>query len=92
MLKIASIALTAVVGMGGIAAAIPAEAHPYITVGVGLPRVVVEPFAYAPAYYPPFVWGYGYGPGGYWRRDYDRDRYEHFHHRWDRDQRHWERR
>jgi hypothetical protein len=82
MFKLATVALTAVVGMAGIAASVPAEAHPYVSVGIGLPGVVVEPFAYAPGYYAPYA--YVRGPyGHYWRRDYDRDRYAHFHHRWD---------
>jgi hypothetical protein len=88
MFKLATVALTAVVGAAGIAASVPAEAHPYITVGVGLPGVVIEPFAYAPRYYAPYA--SVRGPyGRYWHRDYDRgydrDRYEHFHRRWDHD-------
>jgi hypothetical protein len=84
MYKIASVALTAL-GVAGIAQSSPAEAHPFITVGIGLPGVaVIEPFAYAPAYYGPYY----YAHGRYWRHDYDWDRYDHDRFRHD----HWDRR
>ena len=80
MYKIASVALTTVLGVTGIACARPANADPYVSVDIGLPGVVVEPFAYRPGFYSPY---YVHGPYRDWHRDYDRDRYEH--HRWDRD-------
>jgi hypothetical protein len=91
MYKLASVALTTVLGVAGIASAAPAKADPHVSVGIGLPGIVL----YTPGYYAPY---YAYGPyGRYWHRDYDRDRYEH---RWDRDWgrrdhdggRHWDRR
>ena len=90
MYKLASVALSAALGVAGVAHSVTAEAHPYVTVGIGFPRVaVVEPFAYAPGYYAPYYYGYG----RYWHRDYDRDRYEHFHRHWDHDgDRRWDRR
>ena len=90
MYKFASVALTAAIGVAGVAQSVPAEAHPYVSVGIGLPGVaVVEPFAYAPAYYGPYY----YEHGRYWRRDYDRDRDDRFHRRWDHDgDRRWDRR
>ncbi len=90
MYKFASVALTAALGVAGVAQSVPAEAHPYVSVGNGLPGVaVVEPFAYAPAYYGPYF----YEHGRYWRRDYDRDRDDRFHRRWDHDgDRRWDRR
>jgi hypothetical protein len=82
MYKLASLALSAGLGLAGVAQTAPAEAHPYVTVGIGLPGVaVVAPVPYAVGYYGP----YAYGPGHYWRRDYDRDRYEHFHRHGDHD-------
>jgi hypothetical protein len=94
MYKLASVALSAALGIAGVALSTTAEAHPTIAVGIGLPGVaVVEPFGYAPAYYAPYAPGPYYWHGRYWRRDYDRDRYEHFHHRGDRDgDRRWDRR
>jgi len=81
MYKLASVALSAALGVAGVAQSAPAEAHPCITVGIGFPRVaVIEPFAYAPGYYGPRY----YEHGRYWHHDYDRDRDDHFHHHWDR--------
>ena len=90
MYKLASIALTAALGVAGVAQSVPAEAHPLVSVGIGFPGVaVVEPFAYAPTYYGPYY----YARGRYWRRDYDRDRDDRFHRRWDHDgDRRWDRR
>ena len=88
MNKLAAVAFTAVLGVGGIACATSASADPYFAARVVAPRVVVEPFAYAPGYYSRY---YVHGPYGHWHRDYDRDRYEH--RRWDRDRdRRWDRR
>ena len=84
MYKIASVALTAALGVAGVAHSVPAEAHPYVSVGIGFPGVaVVEPFAYAPAFYGPYY----YEHGRYGRRD------DRFHRRWDHDgDRRWGRR
>ena len=90
MYKFASVALTAALGVAGVAQSVPAEAHPYVSVGIGFPSAaVVEPFAYAPAYYRTYY----YGHGRYWRHDYDRDRDDRFHRRRDHDgDRRWDRR
>jgi hypothetical protein len=97
MYKIASIALTAALGVAGVAQSVTAEAHPYVSVGIGLPGIaVVAPIAYAPPYYgyaPAYNGPYYYAHGRYWRHDYDRDRDDRFHRRWDHDgDRRWDRR
>jgi len=82
MYKLASVALSAALGVAGVAQSAPAEAHPYVSVGIGFPGVaVVEPVSYAPGYYAPYY----YVHGRYWRRDYDRDRDDHFRRHWDHD-------
>ena len=82
MYKLASVALSAALGVAGVAQSVPAEAHPYVSVGIGFPGVaVVEPFVYAPAYYRPYYRAHG----RYWHRDYDRDRDDHFRRDWDHD-------
>jgi len=90
MYKFASVTLAAALGVAGVAQSVPAEAHPYVSVGIGFPGVaVVEPFAYAPVYYG----RYYYENGRYWRHDYDRDRDYRFRRRWDHDgDRRWDRR
>ncbi len=78
MYKIASIALTAALGVAGVATTQTAEAHPYVAVGIGYPGpVVVRPYGFVPVYYGPYY------HGRYWHHGYDRYRYEHFRH-WDR--------
>lgn len=84
MYKIASVVCSAALGVAGIAPSVPAEARPFVSVGIGLPAVaIVEPYAFAPTYYAPYTdWR-----GRYWRHDYDRDRYHHDrfrHEHWDR--------
>jgi len=76
MLKLASVALAATLGVAGMALAAPAEAHPYVGVSVGVP---VAPLAYAPAYGP---FRYAYGP--YWRPGFDRYGRGRFYRRWNR--------
>jgi len=90
MNKLSSVALGAALVIAGVGASVSAQAHPYVSVGIGFPGVaVVEPFAYAPAYYAPYY----YVHGRYWHRDYDRDRDDHFRRRWDHDgDRRWDRR
>jgi hypothetical protein len=91
MYKLASVALSAALGVAGVARTAPAEADPYISVGIGFPGVAVVAPAYAPAYYGPYY----YWQGRYWHRDYDRDRDDRFHGRWDHDRdrgRGWDRR
>jgi hypothetical protein len=90
MYKLASVALAAALGVAAVAQSVPAEAHPYVSVGISFPGVaVVEPFSYAPAYYAPHY----YAHGRYWHRDYDRDGDDHFRRHWDHDGDHrWDRR
>jgi hypothetical protein len=90
MNKLSSVALSAVLVVAGVGASVSAEAHPYVSVGIGIPGVaVVDPFPYAPAYFAPYY----YAHGRYWHRDYDRDRGERFHSRWEHDGEHrWDRR
>ena len=90
MYKIASVALTAALGVAGVTQSVPAEAHPYVSVGIDLPGVaIVAPFAYSPyyGYAPAYSGPFYYAHGRYWRRDYDRD--ERFHRRWEGERR-WE--
>jgi hypothetical protein len=91
MYKLASVALSAALGVAGVSHSVSAEAHPYVSVGIGFPGVAVVD--YAPGYYAPYYYApHYYAHGRYWRRDYDRDRYEHHRH-WDHDgDRHWDRR
>jgi hypothetical protein len=85
MNKLSSVALSAALVVAGVGASLSAEAHPFVTVGVGIPTVVVQ--GYAPAYGGSYYYGYRH----YWH-DYDRDRDYRFHRRWDRDDRRWDRR
>jgi hypothetical protein len=75
MYKLASVALCAALGVAGVAKTTPAEADPYIRVGIGFPGVAVV----APAYYGPNY----YWQGRYWHHDYDRD--DRYHRHWDHD-------
>jgi len=86
MNKLSSVALSAALVVVGVGASLSAEAHPFVTVDVGIPAVVVQ--GYAPMYGGPYYYGYR----RYWHRDYDRDRDYRFHRRWDRDDRRWDRR
>jgi hypothetical protein len=83
MFKLASVALTTVLGVSGIACATSANAEPTFRAEVALPRLVVEPFAYAPGFYPRY---YAHAPYGYGYRGYDRGRFEHYRggYGWDR--------
>jgi len=77
MYKIASIALTAALGIAGVAQTQTAEAHPYVSVAYP-GAVVVQPYGYVPAYYAPYYWH-----GRYWHHGYERYRFDHGRH-WDR--------
>jgi hypothetical protein len=72
MIKLASFALVAVVG---VAASLPAAARPVEIVYRG--AEFVRPAGYFPEYYRPY-----YGYDRYWHRDHWRD--ARFHHEWDR--------
>jgi hypothetical protein len=87
MRKLSSVALSAALVVVGVGASLSAEAHPFVTVAVGIPTVVVRPFGYAPV-----NGGHYYYANGRYRHDYDRDRDDRFHHRRDRDDRRWDRR
>ena len=85
MYKLASVALSAALGIAGVSHSVSAEAHPYVRVGIALPGVAVVEPSYTRGYYAPYYYApYYYAHGRYWHRDYDRDRYEHFHRHWDR--------
>jgi hypothetical protein len=78
MYKLASVALSAAIGIGSVACSLPAVAEPYVSVGIGLPAVaVVAPYSIAPAYYAPHYRVYG----PYWHRDFYRG-YDRFHRHW----------
>jgi hypothetical protein len=88
MNKLSTVALSAALAVAGVGASVSAESHPYVSVGIGFPGLVVEPFGYARPYYAPY-----YYAGRYWHRDYDRVRDDHFRRRLDRDgDRRWDRR
>jgi hypothetical protein len=71
MIKIASVALCAALGVAGLTQSVPAEARPYVSVGVGVP--IVAPLPFAPVYYRPYVYAYrpygrpAYAYGRYYR-------------------------
>lgn len=75
MNKLASVALTTVLGVSGIACATSANADPLVRAEVVLPRVVVEPLAFAPGYFPRY---YAHAPYGFGYRGYERGRFEHY--------------
>jgi hypothetical protein len=75
MNKWSSVAVSAALVVAGVGASVSAEAHPYLTVGVDVPAVaVVAPYGHAPVY----CGLYCYEHGRYWRRDYDRYRFDRF--------------
>lgn len=59
MVKLTGVALSAVLGVAGVAHSLPAQAGPYVGLSVGVPVVVAPPLAYAPA-------GYYYARPPYW--------------------------
>ena len=73
MNKWSLVAVSAALVVAGVGASVSAEAHPYLTVGVDVPAVAV-PVGRAPVYCGPFC----YEHGRYWRRDYDRYRFDRF--------------
>jgi len=82
MYKIASLALSAALGVAGVMHSLPADAHRYVGAGIEFPGgAVVEPLTYTPAYYAPYY----YTHARYWRHGYDRDRHRRLH------QEHWRR-
>jgi hypothetical protein len=75
MNKWALFASSAALVVTGVGASVSAEAHPYLTVGVDVPAVaVVAPFGRGAVYCGPYC----YEQGRYWRRDYDRYRFDRF--------------
>ncbi len=80
MYKLASIALSAALGVAGVAQSLPAEACGRVVIDG--PRFAIgAPVVYNAGFYGPYY----YEHGRYWRHDYDRDRYEHFHRHWGHD-------
>jgi hypothetical protein len=74
MVRLAAIALTSVLGVGGMASAMPAAAGPYVAVAVPGPvGYVPGPHVYAPG---PWYWHHGFYAGGYrghyWHHGYYR--------------------
>ena len=86
MIKIASVVLASSLGLAGLAQSTPAEAHPYLSVGVGLPvisPVEISPVYYAPRHYGPAYYGAGYWSySPYWRPGYVRYGHERFYRHW----------
>ena len=68
------VAVSAALAVAGVGASVSAEAHPYLTVGVDAPVAVAAPFGHAPVDCGPMY----YEHGRYWRRDYDRYRFDRF--------------
>lgn len=92
MLKTATIALSAALGIAALAHGSPAQADPHVRVGIRVPGlVVVAPLVRAPVYYRPYAYWYAHP---YWRRDGDRDDFARFHRDWAHrgDDRRWEHR
>lgn len=80
--KWSSVAASAALVVAGAGASVSAEAHPYLTVGIDVPPVaMVGRFGSAAVYCAPYC----YEHGRYWRRDYDRYRFDRFpRERWQR--------
>lgn len=79
MIRLASIALTSVLGVAGLASTVPAQAGPAVVVEVPGPVYAGGPYAYAHGpHFAPYA--------GYWHRDFGRDYYyrhgywDHYHH------------
>jgi len=75
MIRLASIALTSVLGVAGTVAALPALAGPAVVVEVPVPGYFAGPYAYVRG---PFGAPYA----GYWHGDYYRHgwHWDHYHH------------
>jgi hypothetical protein len=70
MIRLASIALTSVLGVAGVASTVPAVAGPSVVIDVPVAGYVGAPYAY--------VGGpYGAPYAGYWHRGFGRDYYRH---------------
>ena len=81
MCKLALLTVSALLGVAGVGHSVTAEAHSHVTIVIDLPRLgIIEPFAYVPGYYAPYHIRYCRS----WHRDFDRDRPEQVHRRWDR--------
>jgi hypothetical protein len=75
MNKWSFVAVSAALAVTGAGASVSAEAHPYLTLGIDVPPVVVvHPFGYGPVYCGPYC----YEHGRYWRRDHDRYQFGRF--------------
>jgi hypothetical protein len=66
------VAVSAALAVTGVGASVSAEAHPYLTVGIDVPAVAV--LGQVPVYCSPYC----YDHGRFWRRDYDRYRFDRF--------------
>ncbi|HLZ98924.1 MAG TPA: hypothetical protein VKP66_13375 [Steroidobacteraceae bacterium] len=102
MYKLASVALSAALGVAGVSQSVPAEAHASVSIGVALPGVAVvapytypagyyAPYYYPPRYYAPRYYAPYYAPYYYAPYYYRHGRY--WHRDYDRDRyehRHWD--
>ena len=59
MNKWSFVAASAALAVAGVGASVSAEAHPYLTVGVDVPAVVVGRFGHAPVYCGPYCYEHG---------------------------------
>ena len=82
MNKLSSVALSAALVAAGLGASVSAEARPYVGVDIGYPQgMLIEPVDYGHRYFRPYFDSHG----RYWHREFERHRYDRFHHeRWDR--------
>jgi hypothetical protein len=72
--KWSSVTVCAALVVAGVGASVSAEAHPYFTVGVDVTGVVrVDSYGRAL-----FCGPYCFEHGRFWRRDYDRHRFDRF--------------
>jgi hypothetical protein len=77
MNKLSSAALSAALVVAGVGASVSAEAHPYLSALVGCPGgAVVERIGYARPFYARDY----HAHGRYWHHEFERGRYERFHH------------
>jgi len=78
MIKVAAVALSAALGVAGLAHSLPAQAGPYVSVGV--PVVVAPPvIAYAPGVAYPYPYFVAHGPNRHGHRYWGYGRFHPYH-------------